>query len=170
MEEIVQECPWATVGKPPTRERNIITSLDLVAANQEKFNQKLQAKYAEIQKKEVRVECIKCEDAEYILVAYGCSARLCMKSIDLLRAKGIKVGLVRPITLFPYPSETLFQLAQQGVKGFLAVELSAGQMVEDVQLAVKNIAKVEHFGRMGGMIPSPEEIVEALENKLIGGK
>lgn len=170
-EEIIKECPWATVGKPKTRERNIITSLDLVAANQEKFNLKLQAKYAEIKKNEVRVECIKCDDADYVLVAYGCSARLCMKAVDLLRAKGIKVGLVRPITLFPYPSEVLYKLAtEKSVKGFLAVELSAGQMVEDVELAVKNKAIVKHFGRMGGMIPTPEEIVEAVEQKLIGGK
>ena len=170
-EEIIKECPWATTGKPTTRSRNIITSLDLVAANQEKFNQKLQAKYAEIRKKEVRVECIKCEDAEYVLVAYGCSARICMKAVELLRAKGIKAGLVRLITLFPYPSETLYKLAvEQKVKAFLAVELSAGQMVEDVELSVKNHAKVMHFGRMGGMLPSPEEIVEVVEQKIIGGK
>ncbi|MDR2011090.1 MAG: 3-methyl-2-oxobutanoate dehydrogenase subunit VorB [Bacteroidales bacterium] len=167
-EDIAKQCPWATTGKPVTRGHNIITSLDLVAANQEKFNLKLIEKYKTIREKEVRYELINCDDAEYILVAYGSSARLCMKAMDLLRAKGIKVGIVRLITLFPFPSKILNELAGK-VKGFLAVEMSAGQMVEDVELAVKCKAPVEHFGRLGGMIPSPEEIVEALEQKIIGG-
>lgn len=167
-EEIKKQCPWATTGKPTTRERNIITSLDLVAANQEKFNHKLIEKYEKVKKEEVRYELINCDDADYILVAYGSSARLCMKAMNLLRDKGIKVGIVRLITLFPFPSEILYKLADK-VKGFLAVEMSAGQMVEDVELAVKCKAPVKHFGRLGGMIPSPEEIVEALEQKIIGG-
>jgi 2-oxoglutarate ferredoxin oxidoreductase subunit alpha len=166
--EIIEQCPWATTGKPASRGHNIITSLDLVAANQEKFNLKLIDKYNEIREKEVRYELINCDDAEYILVAYGSSARLCMKAMNLLRDKGIKVGIVRLITLFPFPSKILNELADK-VKGFLAVEMSAGQMVEDVELAVKCKAPVKHFGRLGGMIPSPEEIIEALEQKIIGG-
>jgi len=167
-EAIAKQCPWATVGKPTTRERNIITSLDLVAANQEKFNIKLQNKYHEIQEKEVRYEMINCDDAEYIIVAYGSSARLSMKAMDILRAKGIKVGIFRLITLFPFPSKQLFDLADK-VKGFLAVEMSAGQMIEDVQLAIQFKKPAKHFGRFGGVIPSPEEIANAMEQKIIGG-
>ncbi|MDD4150796.1 MAG: 3-methyl-2-oxobutanoate dehydrogenase subunit VorB, partial [Bacteroidales bacterium] len=99
-EEIIKQCPWATVGKPTTRERNIITSLDLVAAKQEEFNLKLIKKYAEVKEKEVRYELINTDDADYIIVAYGSSARLSMKAMDLLRAKGIKVGILRLITLY----------------------------------------------------------------------
>ena len=167
-EAIIKQCPWATTGKPTTRERNIITSLDLVASQQEAFNHKLMRKYDEMKEKEVRYELINCDDAEYIMVAYGSSARLCMKAMDLLRDKGVKVGIVRLITLFPFPSKLLFEMADK-VKGFLAVEMSAGQMIEDVQLAVQFKKPVKHFGRLGGVIPAPEEIVEALEQKIIGG-
>jgi 2-oxoglutarate ferredoxin oxidoreductase subunit alpha len=154
--------PWATTGKPDTRERNIITSLDLDAERQEKFNFKLVAKYKEVKEKEVRFEEFETEDADYILVAYGTSARICQKAIRLARAEGIKVGLLRPITLFPYPSVRLGELAPK-VKGMLAVEMSAGQMVEDVLLAVNGKTRVSHYGRMGGMIPTPEEVVENLK-------
>jgi 2-oxoglutarate ferredoxin oxidoreductase subunit alpha len=167
-EEIIKQCPWATTGKPTSRERNIITSLDLVSARQEEFNRKLIRKYEEVKENEIRYELINTEDADYIIVAYGSSARLSMKAMDLLRTKGIKVGILRLITLFPFPSKVLFELADK-VKGFLAVEMSAGQMVEDVQLAVQFKKPVKHFGRLGGVIPSPEEIVEALEQKIIGG-
>lgn len=167
-EEIIKQCPWATTGKPASRERNIITSLDLDSAKQEEFNIKLIKKYEEVKKNEIRFEKINCDDAEYIMVAYGSSSRLCMKAMDLLRAKGVKVGILRLITLFPFPTDELFKLADQ-VKGFLVVEMSAGQMIEDVQLAVQFKKPVKHFGRLGGVIPSPEEIVEALEQKIIGG-
>ena len=104
-----------------------------------------------------------------MLVAYGTSARVSLKSVKLLREKGIKVGLLRPITLWPFPTKKIQELIQQGVKGFLSVEMSAGQMVEDVRLSVNGKVKVEHFGRLGGVIHSPEEVVEALEQKIIGG-
>ncbi|MCI0523382.1 MAG: 3-methyl-2-oxobutanoate dehydrogenase subunit beta, partial [Bacteroidales bacterium] len=159
--------PWATTGKPETRERNIITSLDLDSARQEKFNLKLVAKYNEIKEKEVRFEEFETDDAEYILVAYGTSARICQKAIKLSRAEGIKVGLLRPITLFPYPGRRLNELASQ-VKGMLAVEMSTGQMVEDVMLSVNGKTRVAHFGRMGGIIPTPEEVVENLKNFIKG--
>lgn len=158
---------WATTGKPPTRERNIITSLDLDPNAQEVFNQKLVKKYDEIRKKEVRFEEFQCYDAEYLLAAYGTSARVCQKSVQLARQQGIKLGLLRPLTLFPFPSERINKLADQ-VKGILSVEMSAGQMVEDVLLAVKGKIPVEHFGRMGGMVPTPEEVVENLKSKIIG--
>lgn len=167
-EEIAQMHPWATTGKPKTRERNIITSVELDPAAFERFNHKLQEKYRKIKETEVRFEEFNCDDAEYLLVAYGSSARICQKSVQLLREKGVKVGLLRPITLFPFPLVRIGQLAGQ-LKGILSVEMSAGQMVEDVRLAVDGKVKVEHFGRYGGIIHSPEEVVEALEQKLIGG-
>ncbi|MDD4848575.1 MAG: 3-methyl-2-oxobutanoate dehydrogenase subunit VorB [Bacteroidales bacterium] len=168
-EQVAERCPWALTGKKPHRGHNIITSLDLDSSRQEKFNEKLQAKYREIEKNEVRFEEISCEDADYIAIAFGSSARLCQKAIDLCRAEGIKLGLLRPITLYPFPYAPIEKLAQR-VKGFLVVELNAGQMIEDVNLAVKGKVQVEHFGRMGGIIPTPDEIVAALKTKILGGK
>jgi len=156
---------WATTGKPPTRKRNIITSLELDPNRQEIFNLKLVAKYNEIRKNEVRYEEFHCDDAEYLLVAYGTSARVCQKSVELARDKGIRVGLLRPITLFPFPVDPVNRLADN-VKLILAVEMSAGQMVEDVKLAVNGKAPVHYYGRIGGMIPTPDEVVENLK-KLI---
>jgi 2-oxoglutarate ferredoxin oxidoreductase subunit alpha len=159
---------WATTGKPATRERNIITSLDLDPYAQETFNHKLIAKYKTIRENEVRYEEFQTEDAEYLLVAYGTSARVCQKSVQLARHEGIKVGLLRPITLYPFPEIRLNALADK-VKGMLSVEMSAGQMVEDVMLAVRGKVPVAHFGRLGGVITAPDEVVEALKSKLIGG-
>lgn len=167
-EELIRECPWATTGKPTTRERNIITSLNLDPAKQEQHNIHLQEKYRRIEASEVLFETFQCDDAEYLLVAYGSSARIAQKSVQLARLKGIKAGLLRPITLFPFPKNEILKLAGQ-VKGILNVEMNAGQMIEDVRLAVGCKIPVEHHGRMGGMLPSPEEIVVALEKKLIGG-
>jgi 2-oxoglutarate ferredoxin oxidoreductase subunit alpha len=154
---------WAVRGKPSTRERHIATSLELDSAKQEKFNQKLVAKYAEIAKNETRYEKIMCDDAEYLVVAYGSSARISQKTVELAREKGIKLGLLRPITLYPYPSKAIHDLLPQ-MKAVLAVEMSTGQMVEDVRLAVNGKIPVEHYGRVGGMIPSPEEVLNAVEN------
>jgi len=159
---------WATTGKPSTRERNIITSLDLDSNGMELHNQKLQAKYDEIKKNEVRYEEFQVNDAEYLLVAYGTSARVCQKAVQLLREEGIKVGLLRPITLFPFPTKRINELAGK-VKGILSVEMSAGQMVEDVLLAVNGKVPVKHFGRMGGIVTTPEEVVENLKSNIIGG-
>jgi 2-oxoglutarate ferredoxin oxidoreductase subunit alpha len=159
---------WATTGKPATRERNIITSLDLDPNGQEIFNLKLQAKYEEIKKNEVRYEEFQCEDAEYLLVAYGTSARICQKAVQMAREQGLKVGLLRPITLFPFPSKRINELSDR-VKGILSVEMSAGQMVEDVQLSVGCKVPVLHFGRMGGIVTTPDEVVDFLKLKLIKG-
>jgi 2-oxoglutarate ferredoxin oxidoreductase subunit alpha len=167
-EEVIRECPWATTGKPASRERNIITSLNLDSAVQEKHNIDIQTKYRKIEETEVRFEKFQCEDAEYLYVAYGSSARIAQKSVQLARAKGIKAGLFRPITLFPFPKNEIAAMAKQ-VKGMLAVEMSAGQLVEDVMLAVAGKVPVSHYGRMGGMIPSPEEVVTALEKTYLGG-
>jgi len=166
-EEVIAECPWATTGRPATRERNIITSLDLDPAKQERHNIHLQEKYRKMQE-EVKFEKIQCDDAEYLLVAYGSTARIAQKAVELARAKGIRVGLLRPITLFPFPTEAVNEMSKQ-VKAIMSVEMSAGQMVEDVRLAVGFRVPVEFYGRMGGMIPSPDEVVHALEEKLIKG-
>jgi len=168
LDEINENAPWATTGRTGGRERNIITSLDLDPARQEQHNIHLQEKYSRIKENEIRFEEIECDDADYLFVAYGSSSRIAQKAVRLGREKGIKVGLVRPITLFPFPSDELYHLLEH-VKGILTVEMSAGQMIEDVQLSVKGRVPVEFYGRMGGMIPSPEELLEALESKLIGG-
>lgn len=155
--------PWATVGKPATRERNYITSLHIKPEMLEKHNEKLIAKYEEVKKNEVRFEEINTEDAEYLMVAYGLCARICHKAVNMAREKGIKVGLLRPITLFPFPTEKLNLLADK-MRLMLTVELNSGQMIEDVKLAVNGKVPVEFYGRLGGMLPNPDEIVNKLEN------
>lgn len=163
--EVIAECgSWATTGKPTTRERNIITSLDLIPEKLENHNHKLQAKYKEMEANEVIFEEIQCDDAEYLLVAYGTSARVCQKTVQLAREKGIKLGLFRLITLWPFPKKRIEELALTK-KGFMAVEMSEGQMVEDVMLNVKGKAPVEFFGRSGGIIPNPTEVLNAFEQK-----
>lgn len=163
--EIIEQCPWAANGRREGRKPNIITSLELDPAVMEKRNLHLQAKYAEIEEKEIRYEEIDCEDAEYLIVAFGSCARIAQKAIEHAREKCVKVGLFRPITLWPFPSKPLYERSKQ-LKGILVVELNSGQMIEDVNLAVKCSLPVEHFGRLGGIVPDPDEVVEALE-KLI---
>ena len=158
---------WATTGKLASRKKNVITSLELDSDVMEANNIRFQEKYKTMEEVETRYEEIQCDDAEYIIVAFGTTSRVCQKSVEIARAKGLKVGLLRPITLFPFPSKIIGELARKA-KGFLTVEMSAGQMVEDVKLAVYEAgsnARVNYFGRMGGIIPSPEEVVEALEDK-----
>ena len=161
-EEIVKECPWATIGRPKTRQPNILTSLELKPEVMEERNILLQKKYAEIKDKEVRYEMQQCEDADYVVVAFGSAARIAEKSIESAREQGIKVGLFRPITLWPFPTKAISELAKNK-KGILVAEINAGQMIEDVRLAVNGQTSVEHFGRLGGIVPEPEEIVEALK-------
>ena len=163
-EYIAEKYPWALTGKPASRKRNIATSLELEPHEQEKVNQKLQRKYAEVCQNEVRYETLQCEDADYVLVAYGSSARISAKVVEMAREQGIKAGLLRPITLYPFPYEPIAELSHR-VKGFLSVEMSAGQMIEDVRLAVEGRASVEHYGRMGGVIHSPDEVFGALKSK-----
>lgn len=163
--EIIEQCPWAANGRREGRKPNIITSLELDPAVMEQRNLHLQAKYAEIEEKEIRYEEIDCEDAEYLIVAFGSCARIAQKAIEHAREKGVKVGLFRPITLWPFPSKPLYERSKK-LKGILVVELNSGQMIEDVNLAVKCSIPVEHFGRLGGIVPDPDEVVEALE-KLI---
>jgi 2-oxoglutarate ferredoxin oxidoreductase subunit alpha len=168
-EEIRRQCPWATNGRKDSRKRNVVTSLELESSKMEVINHQLQARYREIEKNETRWEEIGVEDADYLIVAFGSIARICDKAREIAAEKGIKIGIVRPITLWPFPSEAISKAAE-GKKGVLVVELNAGQMVEDVRLAVHDRLPVEHFGRMGGIIPSPEEVVDALEEKIINRK
>ncbi|MCL2413746.1 MAG: 3-methyl-2-oxobutanoate dehydrogenase subunit VorB [Bacteroidales bacterium] len=163
-EEIRKNTPWATVGKTPDRERNVISSLNLIACNQEAHVNDLKKKYDTIEENEVRYETYQCDDAEHVIIAYGSSARISRKAVDLLRAEGRKVGLLRPITLFPFPKKQISDLVAKKVKGFLTVEMSLGQMVEDVKLVVNGQTKVEHYGRVGGSIPTPEEVADAVKS------
>ncbi len=165
-EEIRRQCPWASNGRRDGRKRNIITSLELESSKMEEINNMLQARYREIEKNETRWEEIGPEDADYMIVAFGSVARICDKARELAEEKGIKVKILRPITLWPFPVEAVNRAAE-GKKGILVVELNAGQMIEDVRLSIHDRIPVEHFGRMGGIIPSPEEVVNALEEKLI---
>jgi len=154
--------PWATVGKPKTRKRNFLSSLNIKSEIREQHNIHLQKKYAEIAEKEPRWEEIMTDDADYIFIAFGLAARVCHKAVQIAREKGIKAGLLRPITLWPFPSKRIDELSKK-TRLFLTVELNAGQMVEDVKLAVLGKAPVEFYGRMGGMIPTPEEILSNFE-------
>ena len=167
-EELRAECgSWAAQGKPAGRARNVVTSLELQSEKMEVINQRLQAKYQALEENEVRYEAVECDDADYVIVAFGSSARICSATVELARAEGLKVGLLRPITLYPFPKKQIAELAARGVKGFLSAELNAGQMVEDVRLAVNGKAPVEHYGRQGGMLFNPDEVLAALKEKLI---
>lgn len=155
---------WVATGKTPDRDKNTVTSLYLDSHDLEAHNIRLQAKYKRIAENEVRYETIDCDDADYIFVSYGSSARICQKAIQLARKEGLKVGLIRPITLFPFPSDIIAGFIGR-VKGMLTVELNAGQMINDVKLAVECKVPVKHFGRYGGVIHSPEEVLEGLKQQ-----
>ena len=167
-EQIAEECKaWAACGKGGRKDRNICTSLFLQSEELKVLNDRLQAKYKQIEAAEARWEEIECDDAEYVLVAFGSSARICSATVEAARAEGIKLGLLRPITLWPFPAKPLAEFAERGVKGFLSVELNAGQMVEDVRLAVNGKAQVEHFGTTGGMMVSPDDVLAELKSKFL---
>ena len=165
-EEVKKECPWATMGRTKDREPNILTSLELKPEVMELRNLHLQEKYQTIRDNEVRYEAQQCDDADYIIVSFGSAARIGEKAVELARAEGIKVGLFRPITLWPFPSKEI-AAAAKGKKGILVSEINAGQMIQDVKLAVNGALPVEHFGRLGGIVPDPEEIVNVLKDKLM---
>jgi len=152
---------WALTGANG-REPNTITSLYLGAENLEQTNLRLQAKLKEIAAHEVRWKEYSTEDADLLLVAFGTVGRVCQTVVREAREKGIKVGLLRPITLWPFPSARIEELIPQ-VRGMLVVEMNAGQMVEDVRLAVEGRRPVRFYGRMGGVIPLPDDILPELE-------
>ena len=161
-EEIAQECPWASNGHG-LRQRgvNVITSLELDPAIMEQRNLHLQAKFKRIEANEVRYEMINCDDADLIIVAFGSAARISQKAMETARKQGLKVGIFRPITLWPFPSKEIAALAAHA-KGILTVEINAGQMVFDVRAAVEGRIPVHHYGRLGGIVPDPDEIVTEL--------
>ena len=148
---------WALAGTSETR-RNVITSIYLAYDDQEKVNLRLQDKYAEIERNEQRFESYMTDDAELVLVGYGIISRLLRSAVDILRKKGVKVGMLRPITLFPFPKDVLRSLAAENTT-FLCVEMSNGQMVDDIKLAIECSRPVHLYTRMGGNVPSVEDIV-----------
>ena len=164
-EEILKECPWATFGRVNGRKPNIITSLELKPEVMEEFNLHLQEKYRQIKESEVRYETQHMDDAEYMIVSFGSVARIAEKAVELAREEGIKVGLFRPITLWPFPEKEIREQAKT-LKRILVAEINAGQMVEDVRLAINGAIPVGYYGRLGGMVPDPEEIVNALKEDI----
>jgi len=156
---------WATTGTQMKREHNTVTSIYIQPEVLEKHNQKLQAKFALIQEKETRVESFNCEGADIIVTAFGTVARIVKNVIKMAQKEGIKVGLIRPITLWPFPVSE-FEKYADVPKAFLSVELNAGQMVEDVKLAVNGKKPVHFYGRMGGMIPTQKEILDKIKEIL----
>ncbi|PWM26853.1 MAG: 3-methyl-2-oxobutanoate dehydrogenase subunit beta [Oscillospiraceae bacterium] len=162
------ETPWAVTGTRKKRGHNIVNSLYLVPEELEKNNFERFERYGAVEKDEVLYEEYMMDDADYCVVAFGIAARVSKNAVVEARKNGIKVGLIRPITLWPFPKEILNAAADR-VKAFISVELSMGQMIEDVKLATCCKRPVVLCNRVGGMIPSPEQILETI-NKLAGGK
>lgn len=154
---------WAANGTKNHEGRNIINSVYLDPIELENHNLKLQAKYKEVIKNETRYEMINMENPDYVIVAYGTTARIVRSALEMLHEKGIKVGLIRPISLWPYPKKAFDEIPKH-VKGILVAEMSLGQMLDDVLISNKGRFKVGFFGRTGGVVPEPEEIVDAIIN------
>ncbi|EQB90282.1 2-oxoglutarate ferredoxin oxidoreductase subunit alpha [Clostridium punense] len=163
------EKTWAANGLKGRKEHNVINSLYLAPEGLEKHNEKLQAKYKTIKENEVKYELFNCDrENDLVMVAYGTTSRICKNVVKLAEKEGIKLGLIRPITLWPFPTEAFEKTVNSTKLGFLSVELSCGQMVEDVRLAVEGRKPVHFFGRSGGMVPNPAEILENVK-KIVGG-
>ncbi len=157
--------PWATIGRGQRAHKNVVNSLFLQPEDLARHNQVLQDAYAEAEAAEVRHDGRRLEDARHVVVAYGVAARVALTAVAALRSAGVPVGLLRPVTLWPFPTEELAALAER-VDSFHVFELSAGQMVEDVRLAVNGRRPVEFFGRMGGLLPTPEDLATALQAQI----
>ena len=155
------EKPWATTGAK-NRDPNVIRSFDLDPEVLKQMNRALQERYREIEAKEVRYEETATEDADIVIAAYGTVARIARSVVRMARADGIKLGLFRPITLWPYPYQPLRELSQR-VRTVLTVEMSAGQMWEDVRLAVCERAKTPFYGELGGVVPTPRSILSEVK-------
>jgi len=162
------EKPWATTGTKMQRSNNMVTSIHIQPEVLESVNRKLQDKYKVISEKETRFESFNCEGADIIVTAYGSVARIVKNVIKDAEKEGIKVGLIRPITLWPFPSDE-FKKYCDSANAFLSVEMSAGQMVEDVRLAVEGAKPVHFYGRMGGIIPTQREILDEIKKIIAGG-
>lgn len=155
---------WATTGNMTGRKPNVIHSLHIQPQDMEAHNKNLQEKYRKVEQEEVRFEKIMCDDADYLLVAFGTSSRVCLKTIEIARENGIKAGILRPITLYPFPYDEITKMASN-LKGILTIEMNAGQMVQDVRLAANGKTEVKFYGRMGGMVPKPVEIFNVLKTE-----
>lgn len=155
--------PWATTGHGFKRAHNVVNSLYLSPEKLEDTNRERFERYEEIKTTQQRQELLFCDDAEIVVVAFGAASRIARTAVRDARAKGIKAGMLRPITLWPYPTQAIDQVIANGAKKFLSVELNMGQMVEDVRLAVNGRASVDFYGRTGGVLPTPEEVLEQIE-------
>ncbi len=155
------EKPWATVGHGHKRAHNVVNSLYLTAEELERLNIERYERYAAIERDEQRAESYLTDDADIVLVAFGGAARIARSAVNLARAEGIKAGLIRPVTLWPFPVDAIEPVAERGAR-FLTVEMNMGQMVDDVRLAVNGRAPVAFYGRTGGVIPSPEEVLDQI--------
>jgi len=157
----VKRFDWAVYGDKESRS-SLITSISMSAESLELHNQKLEKKYAQIEKNEVKFEKYRLDDADIVFVAYGISSRIAMSAVDILREKNVKAGLLRPITLFPFPKQACKDAAANA-KRIISVELSNGQMIDDIRLAINCKKEVELFNRMGGMVPTVEDLVAFVE-------
>jgi 2-oxoglutarate ferredoxin oxidoreductase subunit alpha len=155
--------PWATNGHGGVREHNIVNSLYLQPDVLEKSILARDARYKNIAAKHSEADEYLTDDADIIVVAYGATSRICKSAVNAAREAGIKAGLFRPVTLWPFPSEALAKTAG-GAKALLTVEMSTGQMIEDVKLSINCSKPVHFFGRTGGIIPTPAEVLEQIEN------
>ena len=161
---VLPDKPWATNGHENKRKRNIINSLYIQPDVLEKVVLERYKRYGQIEENEIRFENYMTEDADIILVSYGITSRICKTAVGMAREKGIKAGLFRPITLWPYPKKQLMAHADQAKK-FLVVELNMGQMVDDVKVSIESKKPVHFFGRTGGMMPSPADVLRAIESE-----
>ncbi|MDX1378852.1 MAG: 3-methyl-2-oxobutanoate dehydrogenase subunit VorB [Anaerolineales bacterium] len=153
---------WATDGRMGKRERRILSSINLDPVEEEKLNLRLLSRWKTTQREEVRYKEYFLDDAEYVIIGFGTAGRVALSAVRQAREKGIKVGLLRPITVSPFPVEAIEQLVGR-VNGILVTEMNSGQMLEDVRLAVKGRVPVEFYGRMGGVVPLPDEILREIE-------
>jgi 2-oxoglutarate/2-oxoacid ferredoxin oxidoreductase subunit alpha len=158
---------WATNGKMGKRERRILTSIYLDPIQEEKTNLRLLARWKAIQKNEVRYKEYFLDDAEFVIIGFGTAGRVALSAVRTARQQGIKVGLLRPITVSPFPRQIIDQLSGR-VNGFLVTEMNSGQMLEDVRLSVKGRVPVEFYGRMGGVVPFPDEILQEIQRMVTG--
>ena len=158
------EKPWAVKGTPETR-ANLVSSIFLETDELEEHQRRMEAKYIRAQENEPRCELFRADDAEILLVGYGIVSRVLLSAVEALRKEGVKAGLFRPITLWPYPSRALVQAASK-VQKVLVVELSNGQMVEDVRLALDGSVPVDFYGRVGGNVPSVREVQEQVLSRM----
>jgi len=165
----LEEKTWAACGTKGKRDHNVINSLRLDPEELEVLNDKLQAKYEMMEKDEVRYEMYKMEKPEIVFVAYGTTSRIVKNAIDLLAEEGIEAGLIRPITLYPFPKKA-FDDIPQTAKGIVGVEMSEGQIMDDIEISNKGRFPTKFYGRAGGVIPKPKEIVDVAKSMIGGGR